>query len=88
MAIALILFFIHGSQALVFNTSSRSCDFSRMPPSEPIPACAPNASAMIDEAIARAWEFAPVVHFHTLEETPLQVSLGRIHRPSHKIQKH
>jgi hypothetical protein len=45
-----------------------------MPPSDPIPSCAANASATMDEAVARAWEFAPVVHFHQLEETPLQVS--------------
>lgn len=49
-----------------------------MPPSDPIPSCAANASATLDEAIDRAWEFAPVVHFHYLEQTPLQVSLYRV----------
>ncbi|KAL4529574.1 hypothetical protein Ndes2437B_g08852 [Nannochloris sp. 'desiccata'] len=43
-----------------------------MPPSDPIPSCSANASATLDEAVARAWEFAPVVRFHSLEQTPLQ----------------
>jgi hypothetical protein len=75
LALLLTLCLIEHSQCLVYNSSSSSCDFAHMPPSDPIPSCAANASATLDEAIARAWEFAPVVHFHSLEETPLQVSL-------------
>jgi hypothetical protein len=69
----LLVFLVNRSHGLVYNSSSPSCDFAHMPPSDPIPPCAANASATLDEAIARAWEFAPVVHFHTLERTPLQV---------------
>jgi hypothetical protein len=77
-ALVLLVFLIHNAQCLVYNSSSPSCGFAHMPPSDPIPACAANASATMDEAIARAWEFAPVVRFHTLEQTPLQASLGSI----------
>lgn len=75
--VLLLVFLIDYSQCLVYNSSSPSCNFAHMPPSDPIPSCSANASATLDEAVARAWEFAPVVRFHSLEQTPLQVSLYR-----------
>ncbi len=70
----LVYYLIDQSNALIYNSSSPSCDFAHMPPSDPIPPCAANVSATLDQAVTRAWEFAPVVHFHTLEQTLLQVS--------------
>ncbi len=61
--------------AVVYNTSSpEECQVPTMPPEPTIPECAPNATATLDEAIARAWEFAPVVHTSILEPWHLQAS--------------
>lgn len=65
---------INLSQGLVYNTSAPSCGIPGFPPSPILPACAANASATIEEAIARASLYAPVVHFHPLEQWHLQES--------------
>ena len=73
---SLLLLFLHvmsTCEGLVFNTTDPSCSVTPMPPETPLPPCALNSSATLDEAIARAHQFAPVVHFHPLEETYLQV---------------
>lgn len=73
LAFALLFgFAINLSQGFVFNTSSPTCGISAIPPSPILPACAANASATIQEAISRASLYAPVVHFHPLEQWHLQ----------------
>lgn len=70
----LVFFELHLVQGFVFNTSSPSCGISSIPPDSKLPECAANASATIDEAISRAYLYAPVVHFHPLEKYYLQAS--------------
>ena len=60
------------AEAFVFNTSSASCGIASIPPSPQLPNCTGNASATLDEAIARAHLYAPVVRFHMLEANYLQ----------------
>ena len=56
----------------VTNTSSSSCNFPRGSAILPLPRCAPNATATLDDARALAPAIAPVVRFHPLEKYHLQ----------------
>ena len=62
------------AHGFVYNTSAETCGISAIPPSPTLPSCGANATATLDEAIARAHLYAPVVHFHSLEQYHLQAS--------------